>query len=105
MRPSDTTYACFQCQDDPGGWLELQCPETPCERRTEHAPHPFVVRCPHWLRSRADALRVRLQKAIQGGTPISRDVRALQDLEAGAYAHQLSITTRGRLREAKRLAA
>lgn len=93
----EPTYRCWQCQDDPAGWLELRCPDTPCERTTEHPPHGYTVRCPHWLRANEEVLRKSAQDAISSGRRPSLAAVALQELDTGAYRYQRSITTRGRL--------
>lgn len=96
MLPSEPTYRCFQCQDDAAGWLELWCPDTPCEREAEHGPHYYVVRCPHWLRERSEELHKVAQQALQKGHRPGPAFQALQELESNAYRYQRSVTVRGR---------
>lgn len=37
-------FHCDDCLD--GGWRSRQCPDVHCGRRSEHAPHEWVERCP-----------------------------------------------------------
>lgn len=93
---SEPTYRCYQCQDDPRGWLELQCPQTLCERDKDHPAHSYVVRCPHWLRERREELQRSAQAALQKGRRPPVDMQSLQDLDANVYRYQRAITTIGR---------
>lgn len=79
-------FACYLCRDAPDGWIvPMNCPETPCDRRKEHAPHTFTARCACWLRRNADAIRVMKQDALAKGKSVPADCYALDDLEAGRY--------------------
>lgn len=89
----ERTYACFQCQDDPHGWLWLRCPETKCERTQPHPRHAYVVRCPHWLRQHEAALKLRASKLIEkNARTMPPDIEALWALEKGAYRFAQAVT-------------
>lgn len=89
-------YTCGQCLDDPFGWVVLRCPDEPCGRERTHAAHDFGVRCPHWLREHADAIRVSAQQALQRGQRPTDAAYALQDLDAGTYRYAHALTARAR---------
>lgn len=93
---SEPTFKCWQCQDDPQGWLELWCPDTVCERAKDHPPHSYVVRCPHWLREHGEELHKAAQDALQKGRRPGAASQALQELETGVYRYQRAVTTIGR---------
>jgi hypothetical protein len=88
----DRTYRCFQCQDDPNGWIWLKCPGTPCGRRREHAPHAFSVRCPHWLHQHDAAIRNSARAAIEKNQPTRPEFDALLDLTKGTYRYAQAVT-------------
>ncbi len=88
----DRTYLCFQCQDDPNGWIWLKCPGTPCGRRREHAPHAFSVRCPHWLHQHDAAIRNSARAAIEKNQPTRPEFDALLDLAKGTYRYAQAVT-------------
>jgi hypothetical protein len=95
-RADEPTFRCYQCQDDPQGWIELQCPQSPCEREKEHQPHPYVVRCPHWLKAKREQLQRSAQDALQKGERPSMSAQSLQDLDMSVYRYQRAVTTIGR---------
>src|SRR3990167_8803036 len=86
------TFGCFQCQDDPDGWLILTCPHTACGRHYEHAAHPFTVRCPHWLRQHEDGIRDGAAERRKKNQPMTPEFLALQDMAAGAYRYERAVT-------------
>lgn len=90
----EVTYACKQCWDEPGGWLIASCPSQHCGRFSDHVPHPYAVKCPHWLRQYAAAIKGTAQTAMAKGDDPSPTFRDLQDLEAGIYRFAHAVTDR-----------
>jgi hypothetical protein len=88
----EPTYGCFQCQDAPGGWILLRCPETKCDRHREHAAHTFTVRCPHWLKKHAELIRDNARKAIEEKRPARPEFDALLDVENNRYRYAQAVT-------------
>lgn len=94
MRAGEETFRCAQCHDDPDGWLFLDCPKDQCDRTKPHPPHPFVVRCPCWLRRNGEGLSFVAQERRGKGKPVSADFLAYEDLTSGQYRWQDARTSR-----------
>lgn len=97
---NEPTYRCAQCLDDPSGWVKLACPSFTCEREKAHAPHSYVVRCPHWLKLHRDEIQEAALQALQKGLRPSSVAAALQDVDAGTYHYQHAVTAIARQRRA-----
>ncbi len=84
--PGEPTYRCGKCFDDPAGFIRAQqCPIVKCDRKQDHAPHYFTVRCPCWLQRNEGALMMTKDDYERKGKRLPPDVVAVIDLLGGHY--------------------
>lgn len=89
----EPTYRCYQCQDDPNGFVWLRCPATPCRRGACERRHLFVVRCPCWLRRNEVALEARAAKLLERQAKRMPDaIESLWELKKGTSRYAQAVT-------------
>lgn len=92
--PDEPTFRCFNCQDDPSGWLVLRCPgDLRCERDTPHGDHDYAVRCPHWLRDRTEELTAAARETLQSGHRVGAAAESLYALNRGDYRYERVVSS------------